>query len=130
MLFRSVTYKNVVSETKPDTGSQLYTYVNFNVELAEGTDTAWVCVAGEDYIDGRTVTSMVKALVEDGFMNCQKFTTNGVFKGDSMYAINSEESTSAIFVTWLDTNGKYHETKLLYEPVAAAQADLKAAGAI
>lgn len=126
----TVTYKNVVLETKEDTGTQLYAYVNFNVELAEGTDTAWVCVAGEEYIDGRAVTTMVKALVEDGFMSCQKFTTNGVFKGDSMYAINSEESKSAIFVTWLDTNGKYHETKLLYEPVAAAQADLKAAGAI
>ncbi len=124
----TVTYKDVTTEVKNGIPC---VYANFNVTLAEGTETAWVCVAGEEYLDGRSATDLVKEMIDDEypFMKTKKFTANGVFNGDSMYAVNTEDSIKAVFVTWLDTNGKYHETKLMYEPIEDAQADLKAAGA-
>lgn len=124
----TITYVNVVSEEKNGIPTH---YANFDVKFAEGTATAWVCVAGEDYVAGRSATRLVKEMIdeEQPFMGSKKFTENGVFKGDSMYMQNTEESLSAVFVTWLDTDGNYHETQLMYGPVADAQEDLKAAGA-
>lgn len=124
----TVTYVNVVSEVK--NGVPCW-YVNFDVKFAEGTATAWVAVAGEEYIAGRSATALVKEMIDEGqpFMGAKKFTGDGVFKGDSMYMENTEERNAAVYVTWLDTDGNYHETQLMYGPVADAQDDLKAAGA-
>lgn len=122
----TVTYKNVVKEMKGDT--EVF-YVNYNVELSQDTKAAWVAVAGEEYTEGRTAYELLKSMVEGGFMYAQKYTSNGVFKADSLYSVNDDYGKSAAYVVWLDTNDCYHETKLMYGPVEDAQADLKSMGA-
>lgn len=120
----TVTYKGV---TKGSKGGEVIYTVDFNVNLAEGTDTAWVAVANEDYLIGYTAYQILTRMMEGEFMFAKGFTTDGVFNADILYAQNYEESKSAVFVCWLDDKGIHHEVTLMYEPVAAAQDDVKKA---
>ena len=122
----TITYKDCFMKTFDD-GSK-YPFVNFNVTLAEGTEAAWICGAGEEYLIGRSAYELIKEMMDEKapFMKAEKFTTNGVFACDALYITADGESRKAIYATWLDKNGKYHEVKLFFDPVEAAQDDLKA----
>lgn len=118
-------YKNCFIKTFPD-GSK-FPFVNFEVKLAEGTDTVWVCGAGEEYLQGRTFYELIMEMTDEKmpFMKAQKFTEDGIFECDGMYITADNETRKALFVTWKDKNGKLHEVKLMFDPVADAQSDLK-----
>lgn len=122
----TVTYKNCFMKTFDD-GSK-YPYVNFNVSLAEGTEAAWICGAGEEYLTGRTSYELLVEMMDEKapFMKAEKFTEDGVFACDALYITADSETRKAIYAMWLDKNGKYHEVKLFFDPVDAAQDDLKA----
>lgn len=121
----NVSFKNVTSETLQD-GTVKY-WVNFNVDLVAETDAAWVCVAGEEYTNGRTPYQLLfspdAGMIAGNFMFSREFTEDGVFNADSMYCSN-EETRSAVYVAWRDDNGIYHETNLMYKPVEDAQPHL------
>ncbi|MBQ8272149.1 MAG: hypothetical protein IJZ09_03985 [Tidjanibacter sp.] len=120
----TITYKDVTKGLK---GEEVIYTVNFNVTLAAETNTAWVALADEAYTIGRTPYRLLEEMMTGNFMYAQAYTTDGVFEGDILYAQNDEEGDSAVYVAWKDNNGKYHETKLFYEPVAEAQDDVKKA---
>lgn len=120
----TVTYKSVTKGKKGDV--TIYT-VDFNVTLDEHTDTAWVAVAAQDYTVGYTAYELLTAMMAGRFQYAKEFVADGVFNADIMYAQNYEDRTSAAFVAWKDDNGNYHETKLMPEPVAAAQDDVNKA---
>lgn len=120
----SVTYKGVTKGMKGD--EVIYT-VDFNLYLGEGTATAWMAVANEDYTIGHTPYMLITRMMDGSFMFAKEFTTDGVFNADILYAQNDTERKSAAFVCWLDDKGYYHEVKLMYEPVLAAQDDIKKA---
>lgn len=120
----TVTYKDVTKGMKGD--EVIYT-VNFNVILAEGTDTAWAAVASENYTVGRTAYRLLEEMMSGNFMYAKAYTTDGVFNADILYTQNGEDGNSAVYVAWKDDKGYYHETKLFYEPVAEAQDDVKKA---
>ena len=121
----NVSFKNVTSETLQD-GTVKY-WVNFNIDLVAETDAAWVCVAGEEYTNGRTPYQLLfspdAGMIAGTFMFSRKFTEDGVFNADSMYCSN-EETRSAVYVAWRDDNGIYHETNLMFKPVEDAQPHL------
>ena len=104
-----------------------YPFVNFNVTLSEGTDTAWICGAGEEYLAGRSEYELIKEMTDEKmpFMKAMKFTEDGVFECDALYITSDGETNKAIWAVWLDKNGKYHEVKLFFDPVNDAQSDLK-----
>ena len=120
----TVTYKDV---TKGMKGEEIIYTVNFNVTLAEGTDTAWVAFASENYTIGRTAYRLLEDMMSGNFMYAKAYTTDGVFNADILYSQNGVDGDSAVYVAWKDDNGNYHETKLFYEPVAEAQDDVKKA---
>lgn len=121
----TVTYKNCFMKTF-DNGEK-YPFVNFNVTLSEGTDTAWICGAGEEYLAGRSEYELIKEMTDEKmpFMKAMKFTEDGVFECDALYITSDGETNKAIWAVWLDKNGKYHEVKLFFDPVNDAQSDLK-----
>lgn len=122
----SVSFKDVTSVRLQD--GSLKHYANFNITLSEHTEAAWVCVAGEEYMDSFTpyqlLFSSTSSIIEGTFMFSQEYTENGVFAADTMYCYNTVESKSAVYVAWLDDNNFYHETALMYGPVEDAQSYL------
>lgn len=119
----NISFRDVTNETLAD-GTKKY-WVNFNIDLSEQTKIAWVMVAGEEYTDGRTPYDLVFSwmIVENSFMYNKAYTEDGVFSADVMFCYN-EDTRSAVYVVWQDDLDRYHETKLFYDPVAAAQSHL------
>lgn len=122
----TVTYKNAFMKYFEGDGTY-FPFVNFEVTLSEGTETAWICGAGEEYLGGWSSYELILEMTDEKmpFMKAQKFTADGVFECDALYITADGETKKAIWATWLDKNGKYHEVKLFFDPVDAAQEDLK-----
>ncbi len=120
----TISYKGITEGRK---GEEVIYTVDFNVHLVDGTDTAWVALAGADYVNSYTPYTLLMRMVSGDFMYSTAYTTDGVFNGDILYAQNDADGVNAVYVSWLDDNGNYHETALMLEPVEDAQDDVKEA---